>query len=149
MMDDELFSTEFSDRVAIAVPEQVISMTYLLQLHIPVDSNTHSLLLYVCMQVSRVSFYSDQDHTDTKGKLVALEMEPTCYISDDVCLHQQPGFVCLPQGGCCGLFHYVVPQWHLQLSHPQNRVQRKHTCSWGVTQLISQHKYKNVFTSII
>ena len=89
-------------------------MTYLLQLHIPVDSNTHSLLLYVCMQVSRVSFYSDQDHTDTKGKQVASEMEPTCYISDDVCFHQQSGSVCLPQGGHCGLFHYVVPQRHFQ-----------------------------------
>ena len=98
MIDDEFFSTEFSDRVAIAVPQQVISMAYLLQLHIPVDSNSHSLLLYVCMQISCVSLYFDQDPTDTKGKQVASEMEPTCYISDDVCLHQQPGSVCLPQG---------------------------------------------------
>jgi hypothetical protein len=31
------------------------------------------------------------------------------------------------------------------MSHPQNRVQRKHTCSWGVTQLVLQHKFKNGF----
>lgn len=40
MMDDEFFSTEFSDRIAIAVP----------------------------WQVSRMSLYSNQDHTYMKGK---------------------------------------------------------------------------------
>lgn len=48
---------------------------------------------------------------------------------------------------CGDMFKKILSQGEALkiVSHPQNRVQRKHTCSWGVTQLVLQHKFKNGF----